>query len=427
MLKGKFSYTPPAALSGSLRDYRRPRGADLTARVEGFAKWRSLRRQHGLWPAQAAADEAGAEPARLDFACEDALGLAAHPAVLDAAREALGRFGLAGASAASTELEQRIADFLGVAEACLFPTGWAAAYAAIKALVRPTDHVILDALAPAGLKEGAAAATRNICLFRHNRVEECRRWLEKIRGRDAEAGVVVALESLSSAECDAGELQALQALCHEFNAVLVVHAGCDLGALGAGGTGVLGEHGLLGKVDVVTGALGGAFAVEGGFLACRNAETTAYVRAFSAAVASAGGLGPVQCAAALAAFDIVEGPEGEALRASLAANVAKLRGRLAEADLELVGAAAPIVCVALGPDALARLVARQLAGAGLAAELVEFPAAPKDQARLRLRVSARRSPAEIDAAAAAVTAACEAAREEFEWLNSEREKLRASA
>jgi glycine C-acetyltransferase len=428
MLKGKFSYTPPAALTGSLRDYRRARGADLTTRIEGFAKWRGLRRQHGLWPSDAPqATDAEASGERLDFAREDALGLATHAAVLAAAAEAMIRFGLAGAQAPAASLERRVAGFLAAPEACLFPTGWAAGYAAVKALARATDHVILDAAAPAGLREGAAAATRNICLFRHNRLDECRSWLEKIRSRDAENGVVVAVETLSATEADMADLKALQALCHEFNAVLVVYAGCDFGAMGADGLGALGDQGVLGKLDVVAGGLAGAFAVEGGFVACRSPEMTDYVRGFGAALAHAAPLAPAACAAALAAFDIVEDAEGEALRATLAGHVATLRSRLADAGLELIGAPAPAICVALGAEGLARLVARQLAEAGLEAELVEFPAAPKDQARLRLRVSARHSADEIRAAGDAVAAACQAGREEFDWLNSEREKLRAQA
>ena len=72
-------------------------------------------------------------------------------------------------------LERRIADFLDMAEAVLFPTGWAAAYGAIKGLVRPADHVVMDTLSHPSLKEGAAASTKNIYLFRHNSVEDCRR------------------------------------------------------------------------------------------------------------------------------------------------------------------------------------------------------------------------------------------------------------
>jgi len=446
MLKGKFSYTPPAALTGSLRDYRRARGADLQARIEGFAKWRGLRRQHGLWPfawtrtaqpgAATAAQDAGGEPVvGLNFANQDHLGLAAHPAVLAAAQAAVAAFGLHSAGAASglgssplsAELEQRLADVLGAPDAALFPSGWAAAYGAVKTLVRTTDHVLLDAFAPLGLREGAAAATRNIYLFRHNRVEECRRWLERIRAKDAEGGVVVAVEGLSAAEADIADVAALQKLCHEFEAVLVVHLAHDLGAFGAEGCGVLGEQGMLGKVDVITGSFARTFGTNGGFVACRSSEMTDYVRASSSAWGQSGTLSPAQAAVALKAFDIISDAEGEALRSRLAANAASLRQQLAEAGLEVMGVPAPVVCVRLGSEGLARLVVRRLAQAGVIAELVEFPAAPKDQARLRLHMSALHEAAQIREAASAIGAAWAAGREEFDWLNSEREKLRASA
>jgi glycine C-acetyltransferase len=446
MLKGQFSYTPPSALTGSLRDYRRARGADLQARIEGFSKWRNLRRQHGLWPFARVRDErpaanvavqesAEAKAEGLNFACEDYLGLASHPLVEAAAQEAIARFGVHSAGAAaqvggtalSADLERRIADFLGAPEAALFPSGWAAAYGAVKALARSTDHVVLDALAPAGLKEGAAAATRNVYLFRHNRVDECRRWLEKIRAQDAENGIVVAIEALSAAECDSADVGALQTLCHEFNATLLVHVSHDLGAHGPEGKGVLGEQAMIGKVDVVTGSFAKTLASNGGFVACRSAEMTEYVRAFSSAFAHSSALSPVQTAAVLKALDIVESAEGEKLRQKLANNVTSLRRKLADAGLEVLGGAAPMICVQMGSDSLARLVARQLPQAGLIANLVEFPDAPRDQARVRLHVMAQHSSQNVGDAAAALAAAWQAGREESEWLNSEREKLRASA
>jgi glycine C-acetyltransferase len=446
MLQGKFSYTPPAALSGGLRDYRRVRGADLQARIEGFAKWRSLRQQHGLWPfartreapplpATAAQDGGGERLEGLNFACEDTLNLASHPEVQAAARQAMESFGLhsggpaamLGATALSETLERRTADFLDAPAAVLFQSGWAAAFGAVRALARATDHVVMDALAPAGLREGAAAATRNLYLFRHNRVDECRTWLEKIRTADAENSILVAVESLSSSDSAPADVRALQALCHEFDAILMVHTADDLGALGTDGRGVLGEQDMLGEVDVVTGTFARTFAANGGFAACRSAEMAEYLRAFASPVAHSSALSPVQVAAILKAMDIVESAEGETLRDRLAANVAALRKQLEAAGLETMGAPAPAICVKLGADGLGRLVVRQLAQAGVIANLVEFPAAPKDEARLRLQVMAQHSKDDIRSAAAALVSAWQAAREEFEWLNSEREKLRAKA
>jgi glycine C-acetyltransferase len=446
MLKGNFSYTPPAALNGSLRDYRRPHGADLQARAEGFYKWENLRRQHGLWPYSrsmdespsamtAARDDAGGCFRGVNFASGDYLALASHPAIKEAARAAIDAFGVHTAGAAaqfgatpqSVLLERRIADFLDAPEAILFPSGWAAGFGAIKALVRATDHVVMDVLAHPCLQEGAAAATRNIYLFRHNQVDECREWLEKIRSRDAENGIMVVTESLFSLDSEVADLGALQALCDEFNATLLVNAAHDLGAMGPGGRGVIGEQDMLGAVDLVMGSFAKSFASNGGFVACRNREVKEYLRFFASPCAHSSALSPIQASTITTAFDIIESPEGESLRQALAGNIERLRGKLVEAGLEIMGAPSPIVCVKMGDEGLARLVARRLPEAGLIADLVEFPAAPKDQARLRLQVMSSHTEDNLSHAAATLKAAWAAGSEEFDWLNSEREKLRARA
>ncbi len=152
--------------------------------------------------------------------------MSAHPVIKQTAKTIIDEFGvhsagsaaLVGNTSLSVALENKIAEFLGAAEAILYPTGWAAGFGVIKGFVRSTDHVVLDVLAHTCLQEGAMASTRNVYRFRHLQVEDCRRVLTQIRERDTENGIMVVTEGLFSMDSDTPDLLAMQELCNEFNA-----------------------------------------------------------------------------------------------------------------------------------------------------------------------------------------------------------------
>lgn len=446
MLKAFNNYTPPAALTGSMRDYRYPKGSDLESRVAGFFKWQNLRRQHGLWPFSrsteespstvcAARDDAGGKIHGVNFASQDYLSMSTNPVIKKVAQDVIEEFGVHSAGSAallgnthhSVLLERKIADFLGMPEAILFPTGWAAGYGIIKGLVRSTDHIVMDALAHTCLQEGASAATRNIYLFRHNMVGECRKWLEKIRAKDQENGIMVVIESLYSMDSDVPDLAAMQALCDEFDATLMVDVAHDLGNLGDDGRGHIGMQGMLGKVDLVMGSFSKTFGSNGGFVACRSREVKEYLRFFSPPCTFSNALSPMQSATVLKAFEIIESVEGAELRNKLMTNVLSLRRQLTEAGFEVYGDPSAIVCVKMGSEGLARLVSRRLPEVGLIANLVEFPAVPKGQARFRMQVMANHTPQNIRDAVQRLRDAFDVGHAEFEALNNEPETLRATA
>src|SRR3546814_8194790 len=87
-------------------------------------------------------------------------------------------------------------------EVILFPTGWAAGFGVVKGLVRPSDHIVMDALSHACLQEGAQAATRNIHLYRHNQIESVREKLAAIRAKDNANGLLIITASLFSMDSD---------------------------------------------------------------------------------------------------------------------------------------------------------------------------------------------------------------------------------
>jgi glycine C-acetyltransferase len=401
---------PPAALTGSMRDFRVPGGADLLGRTEGFFKWQNLRRQNGLWPFSratedgpnticSAQDDSGNKMRGVNFASQDYLSLSSHPLIKSIAIETIERCGvhsagspaLVGNTSHSVALEREIAGFLKMQEVVLYPTGWAAGFGVVKGLVRSADHVVMDILSHSCLQEGAHAATNNVHLFSHLDNEYCRDVLAKIRAKDTANGILVVTETLFSMDSDTPDLAALQELCHEFNATLVVDVAHDLGCLGEDGRGHIGIQNMLGKIDIVMGSFSKTFASNGGFVACKSRAVKEYLRFYSAPATFSNALSPVQAATILKAFEIVDSLEGRLQRLALMANVLTLRHQLLEAGLDYYGDPSAIVCVKMGTEGLARLVSKQLPELGLIANLVEFPAVPKGAARIRLQVMANHS------------------------------------
>ena len=212
------------------------------------------------------------EPLALNLASRDYLNLGSHPLVRRAAvraeEAALPPGPGRGASLeAAKALEQRLADFLGCAEAMLFPSGWAAGYALTRSLAGPADHVVLDESVHACLLEGAANATRQVHAFAHLSNQALRSRLEAIRRADPQAGILVVTEALFATDGSTPDLRQAQALCRDLGATLAVGVAHDLGAMGETGRGMLEMQDMLGQVDVVFGSLSSVFGARGGFVA----------------------------------------------------------------------------------------------------------------------------------------------------------------
>jgi 7-keto-8-aminopelargonate synthetase-like enzyme len=433
--KSYGTWVPQEALNGSVRDFRTLKGANLLDRVDTFYAWQNRRREHGLWP-YGRATEAG--PRRhvaafsdtndrmegVNFASQDYLSLSGHPDIKETARAAIDEYGvhsagspaLVGNTSVSIALERKIAEFMKVEEVVLYPTGWAAGYGVIRGLVRQKDHIVMDALAHACLQDGAEAATKNVHLFRHNDLESVRAKLAKIRATDAENGVLVITEGLFSMDSDVPDIKAMQDLAHEYNATLLVDVAHDLGSLGADGRGFIGMQDMIGKVDLVMGSFSKTFASNGGFVACKNRRVKEYLKYYSSPNTFSNALSPVQAAIVKKAFEIVDSEEGAKLRASLMTNIRLLRELLHQGGFETYGEPSPIVCVRMGTEGLARLVGRRLVMNGLVANLVEYPAVPKGQARFRMQVMANHTGRDIFEAAHRMSDAYQLALREYETI-----------
>ena len=410
-----FKPVPEAALTGSLRDFRAPEGPDLMRRISGFYDWQDLRRQHELWPyarstataPQArceARSDSGAEFSGINFASQDYLSLSSHPAVKQAAIDAIGEYGvhsagsaaLLGNTANSLLLEQGLSAFLQGREIVLYPTGWAAGYGSVQGFVRANDHVVMDILAHSCLQEGAKAATQNIHYHGHLNLEALARKLERIRSNDRDNGIMVVTESLFSMHSDTPDLGAMRALCDEFGATLLVDCAHDLGSIGEDGLGHLGLQNMMGAADIIIGSFSKTFGSNGGFIAVRTRAAAEYLKYYSATHTFSNALSPVQAATVLASLDIVRSEEGRLLRRKLMDNILHLRAEITRAGLEALGDPSPIVPVRLGLEGVGRFASRHLMALGGIANLVEYPAVPQGGARFRFQVMAAHTRADID-------------------------------
>lgn len=406
---------PSEALHGSLRDFRAMPGTDLIGRVTPFFEWQDLRRQFDLWPYAkstatapktccTAMTDSGKAFCGVNFASQDYLSLASHPAVKRAAIRAIEEYGVHSAGSAallgntkhSLELERVISAFLQGREIVLYPTGWSAGFAAVQGFVRADDHVVMDVLAHSCLQEGARAATQNIHYHGHLNVHALERRLQKIRANDVSNGILVITESLFSMHSDTPDVRSLRDICDEYNALLLVDCAHDLGCIGEDGLGHLGLQNMLGEVDIVIGSFSKTFAANGGFIAVKTKAAAEYLKYYSATQTFSNALSPVQAASVLAAFEIVRSSEGKDRRQRLMNNILYLRAELERAGLETLGDPSAIVPVRVGAEGLARIASRNLAAFGAIANLVEYPAVPKGGARFRVQVMADHKTEEID-------------------------------
>lgn len=361
-----------------------------------------------------------------NFASQDYLSLSSHPDLVKAAIKAIETYGLHSAGSAalmgntalSVALEQRLASFLGYDDVVVFPIGWAAGYGAVKTLVKPHDHVVIDILAHACLQEAARDATDNVHVHSHMNVKAVESRLARIRREDETCGILVVTETLFSMDSDFPDVGALQAVCHEYNATLLVDCAHDLGALGATGRGKLEDFDMVGKVDILVGAFSKSFASMGGFVATNNKGFRFGLRGQCGPSTFTNAMSPVQAASILAALDIVEGEEGKARRDRLMHNALRLRAGLEEAGFEVLGKPSAVVPMLIGDVLLARLMTRYAVEFGGIVNLVEHPAVARNACRWRLQVMADHTDAQIDAMVEIAEKAREMAEMHVEWLSA---------
>jgi 8-amino-7-oxononanoate synthase len=339
------------------------------------------------------------------FCSNDYLGLAAHPQLIQAAREGAARYGVGagashlvlGHSAAHAELERRLAAFVGLPRALLFSTGYQANLGAVTALVGRADAVFADRLNHASLNDAALLSRAEFRRYPHLDLAALERLLAGSRARRK----LIVTDAVFSMDGDIAPVPQLVALAERHDAWLLLDDAHGFGVLGPQGRGVLARSGVRSPRVICMATLGKAAGVFGAFVAGEPEVLEALVQRARAYVYTTAAP-PLLAHALLASLELIRGADGR--RDHLRGLARLLRERLRLTRWKLAPSESAIQPLIIGANAEAVAVSEALAREGLLVPAIRPPTVPRGTARLRISLSAAHGAGDIERLAAALNA-----------------------
>jgi glycine C-acetyltransferase len=344
----------------------------------------------------------------LNFCANNYLGLADDPRLIDAARVGLERDGLGmasvrficGTQTGHKALERALADWLGMGDAILYSSCFDANTGLFEALLDEGDAIISDALNHASIIDGVRLCKAQRYRYANNDMDDLR---AQLQAADA-AGVrhkLIATDGVFSMDGTIANLSTICDLAEEFGALVMVDDSHAVGFMGAGGRGTPEHCGVQGRVHILTGTLGKALGGASGGYVAADAAVVDLLRQRSRPYLFSNTLAPAIVAASRRVLELLQSPEGQALRCRVRENGRRFRAGMQALGFDLVPGEHPIIPVMLGDAALASRMADALLTEGVYVIGFSFPVVPKGRARIRTQMSAAHTSEQIDEAMAA--------------------------
>lgn len=337
----------------------------------------------------------------LNFCANNYLGLADHPEVIAAAHEALDRWGyglasvrfICGTQEVHKELEQRLSAFLGQEDTILYSSCFDANGGVFETILGPEDAVISDALNHASIIDGIRLCKAQRYRYANRDLADLEKQLKEASGARRR---LIVTDGVFSMDGYVAPLQEICDLADRYDAMVMVDDSHAVGFVGPGGRGTPELHGVMDRVDIITGTLGKALGgASGGYVAAR-AEIVALLRQRSRPYLFSNSLAPVIAAASLKVIDLLESA-GD-LRDQLNANTALFRTRMTEEGFEILPGDHAIAPVMIGDAAKAARLAELLLERGVYVIGFSYPVVPQGAARIRVQLSAAHSTADVNRA-----------------------------
>ncbi|MBD9662189.1 glycine C-acetyltransferase [Pantoea sp. PNT03] len=374
-----------------------------TTRQDGLFK-----QERTITSAQQAEINVANSPPVINFCTNNYLGLANHPALIQAAKDGMDThgFGMAsvrficGTQDIHQQLEHKLAAFLGMEDAILFSSCFDANGGLFETLLSAEDAIISDALNHASIIDGVRLCKAQRYRYANNDMSELRARLQEARDKGARH-ILIATDGVFSMDGVIANLQGICDLADEFDALVMVDDSHAVGFVGSAGRGTHEYCGVMDRVDILTGTLGKALGgASGGYVAAKR-EVVEWLRQRSRPYLFSNSLAPAIVAASLRVLELLS--EGDGLRQRLWENARFFREKMTAAGFTLAGADHAIIPVMLGDAKVAQQFASLLQQEGIYVTGFFYPVVPQGQARIRTQISAGHTQAQLEHAVAAFT------------------------
>ena len=342
----------------------------------------------------------------LNFCANNYLGLADHPAMIQAAKDALDShgFGMAsvrficGTQDLHKQLEKTIADFFGTEDTILYAACFDANGGLFEPLLDENDAIISDALNHASIIDGVRLCKAKRYRYANCDMADLEKQLQQAKA-DGARTILVTSDGVFSMDGFIAPLDEITTLARKYGALVHIDECHATGFLGATGRGSAEVKGVMDRIDIFTGTLGKAMGgAVGGFTTAKR-EVIELLRQRSRPYLFSNTLAPPIVAASLKALELLEG--GAGLRTQLRDNTRRFRSSMGELGFDVLPGDHPIVPVMYGDAALASRTADAMLERGVYVIAFSYPVVPKGQARIRTQMSAAHSRQDIERAIAA--------------------------
>ena len=339
----------------------------------------------------------------LNMCANNYLGLASHPEVIAAARAALDEWGyglasvrfICGTQAIHKQLEDKLSDFLGMEDTSLYTSCFDAHGGLFETLLGADDAVISDELNHASIIDGVRLCKAKRFRYKNNDMADLAAQLEAAKGARR---ILIVTDGVFSMDGYLANLPAICDLADEHGALVMVDDSHAVGFMGERGRGTHEHHGVMDRIDIITGTLGKALGGASGGYTSGRAEIIEYLRQRSRPYLFSNTVAPSIVAASIKAIDLLN--KSTELRDRLEANTNFFREQMAGSGFEILEGTHPITPIMLGDAALASRFADAMLEKGVYVIGFSFPVVPQGKARIRTQISAAHTREDLEFAIA---------------------------